>query len=61
MIFSSLPVAHVKETSKFCCCYIASVTISSCLLASVEETLQVQHQTSFLYSQRVVSSGGTCC
>lgn len=36
-------------------CYIANVTIISCLLTSLEEILRAQHQTSFLYSPRAVA------
>ena len=40
----------------FCNCYRANVNI--CLITSFKETLQVQHQTWFLYSTTSVSNDG---
>jgi len=42
-----------QECLKWSYRYIASISINSCLLTSLEETLRVQYQTSFLYSQEL--------
>uniref|UniRef100_A0A4W6E1Q7 VWFD domain-containing protein n=1 Tax=Lates calcarifer TaxID=8187 RepID=A0A4W6E1Q7_LATCA len=65
LLFKLIIVTFYRLISQFISMFhyrdIANVSINSCLLTSLEEMLQVQYQTSFLYSPRAVSSGGKQC